>query len=165
MLYTPWLTGYRICIIPFALDTLDCVMLWSQLTAASSWSSSSNPHSLVFLAKKFGLMKREMPLEGKEVSSLLLKPEAGKWECYCIWWCRFLWLFCWNIKLMKGCMDQSFQQPGITLVIHGILHWDRNYSIAYTFLVLGDEKPCNSQTSGVQGTIGAQHPGFSVYKA
>lgn len=37
-------------------------------------------------------------------------------------------------------MDHSFQQPGITLVTHGILYWDRNYSRAYKFLVLQEMK-------------------------
>lgn len=31
----------------------------------------------MFLEKKFGLMKREMPLEGKEISSQLLNQRVG----------------------------------------------------------------------------------------
>lgn len=36
--------------------------------------------------------------------------------------------------------EQSFQQPGITLVTHGILYWGRSYSRGYQFLVLQDMK-------------------------
>lgn len=37
-------------------------------------------------------------------------------------------------------MEQSFQQPGITLVTHSILYWNRSYSRAYQFLVLQEMK-------------------------
>lgn len=62
-------------------------------------------------------------------------------------------------------MDQSFQQPGITLATHGIFYWDRNCSRTYKFLVLQEMTNLVTHRLLVQGTIESQHQGFTIYKA